>query len=524
MRPEPISNIDAAILNVEDPTAPDTMGLLMLFKGKLNEAQVLERVNLAWLRYPRYRQKIRLRPFGRMEWVEDVNFDIRAHIRRVGVPAPNDVTSLQRVVGDLMGMLLDRSKPLWSMHIIEGGPQGDALLIRVHHALGDGVTLLTTGLGLFRDKFMIEEPKKEETLVGRLLQPIEGMMETTQMLGNWLRQQRQAGPPKLEDILATAEQAVTLGLKMFPLIQDPPTSITGKLGRVKEVSWTPPVPAKDVKRLARAFEVSSNDLILALIAGALRRYFIAHEEPVPAVLHASVPVYLSETMTLGNNFGLVLAPLPIGEADAAKRVSKVHEAMEKLKKSPEAELVQRAFNMAGQLPPGFVSRAFDEITRKASVIVTNVPGPPLVLDLAGATMESVVPLVPLSGHIGLGIAIASYNRTMTLGIQADAEKIKPSLRAFQEHLRAELAVLTSLADVANDATAHQCVAQSRSGQRCRNKPRAGKSTCYIHRFLEDQSELFVLPKAEEAASPSPKRRSKRATTSEENSPPIVSAD
>lgn len=497
MRPEPISNIDAAILNVEDPTAPDTMGLLMLFKGKLNEAQVLERVKVAWLRYPRYRQKIRLRPFGRMEWIEDANFDLRAHVRRVGVPAPNDTAAVQRVVGDLMGMLLDRSKPLWSMHIIEGGPAGDALLIRVHHALGDGVTLLTTGLGLFRDKFMIEEPKKEETLVGRLLQPIEGVVETTQMLSNWLRQQREAGPPKLEDILATAEQAVTLGLKMFPLIQDPPTSLTGKLGRVKEVSWTPPVPGREVKRMARAFGVSSNDLILALIAGAMRRYFIAHEEPIPSVLHASVPVYLSETMTLGNNFGLVLAPLPIGEPEAAKRVKRVHDAMEKLKKSPEAELVQRAFNMAGQLPPGFVSRAFDEITRKASVIVTNIPGPPIQLDLAGATMENVVPLVPLSGHIGLGIAIASYNKMMCLGIQTDAERIKPNLRAFQEYLRAELALLTSLADATSDGAIHQCVAQARNGQRCRNKPRSGKSTCYIHRHLEESSEVFVLPKADE---------------------------
>jgi len=523
VRPEPISNIDAAILNVEDPTAPDTMGLLMLFKGKLNEAQVLERVKLAWLRYPRYRQKIRLRTFGRMEWIEDVNFDTRAHIRRVGVPAPNDTAALQRVVGDLMGMLLDRSKPLWSMHIIEGGPHGDALLIRVHHALGDGVTLLTTGLGLFRDKFMIDEPKKEETFVGRMLQPIEGMMETTQILGNWLRQQRAAGPPKLEDILATAEQAVTLGLKMFPLIQDPPTSLTGKLGRVKEVSWTPPVPSKDVKRLSRAFGVSSNDLILALIAGSLRRYFIAHDEPIPAILHASVPVYLSETMTLGNNFGLVLAPLPVGEADPTKRVSKVHDAMEKLKKSPEAELVQRAFNMAGQLPPGFVSRAFDEITRKASVIVTNVPGPPILLDLAGATLESVVPLVPLSGHIGLGIAIASYNRTMTLGIQADAEKIKPNLRFFQEQLRAELALLTSLADTATDTNANQCVAQSRNGQRCRNKPRAGKSTCHTHRRLEDDSEVYVLPKAEESSTPAKPRTANRAAPAEEPLPP-VSAD
>ncbi len=486
MRPEPISNIDAAILNVEDPTAPDTMGLLMLFKGKLDEEQLLERINYAWLRYPRYRQKIRRRPFGRMEWVEDPSFDIRAHIRRVAVPAPNDNHALQRVVGDLMGILLDRSKPLWSMHILEGGQGGDALLIRVHHALGDGVTLLTTGLGLFRDRFMIEPDTKDETLVGRIIEPIGEMFHATQMVGNWIRQQRESGRPKMEDLLATAEQALTLGLKMFPLIQDPSTSLTGKLGRVKHVSWTPPVPAKELKRVSRAFGVTTNDLMLALIAGTLRRYFIAQEEPVPTTLHASVPVYLSDTMTLGNNFGLVLAPLPVGEADPTNRVMKVHDSMEKLKKSPEAELVQRAFNMAGQLPPGFVSRAFDEISRKATVIVTNIPGPPMALDLAGTTMECVIPLVPLSGHIGIGIAICSYNRTMTLGIQADAERVKPNLRAFIEHLRGEMAMLTSLADTATDKNLNQCVALTLIGHRCRNKPRIGKNTCYIHRYLEDE--------------------------------------
>lgn len=508
MKPEPISNIDAAILNVEDPTAPDTMGLLLLFDGKLDEEQVIERIRTAWLQYPRYRQRVQRRALGRMQWVEDPTFDVRAHFRRVAVPAPNDVYALRQTVSDLMALLLDRSKPLWSMHLIEGGPGGDALLIRVHHAIGDGVTLLTTGLGLFKDRFIPNTKKERKSLVTRFLEPINEMREATQTVSHWLKIANELG---LSNVLkASAEQAVELGVKLFPLIQDPPTILTGKLSRRKAVSWTPPVSAREFKRLSRAFEVTTNDLALALITGALRRYFLAQGEPVPAILHASVPVYLSETFEVGNNFGLVLAPLPLGEPDARTRIAKIHESMEKLKKSPEAAVVSGLFNAAGQLPPGFVARAFDEVTRKASVIVTNVPGPPIPLTLAGATLESVVPLVPLSGHIGLGIAIASYNRNFTLGIQADGERIKPNLRAFIEHLRAELALLTSLADSATEGEVSQCAALTRGGQRCRNKARSGMRTCYVHRNLEEGAappeETLKKPSVSEKPPRKPRRR------------------
>lgn len=486
MKPEPISNLDAAILNVEDPTAPDTMGILLLFDGHIDEELLYERIRAAWLKYPRYRQRIRRRPFGRMEWVEDPTFDIRVHVRRVAVPAPNDVHALRQTVGDLMSHLLDRSKPLWSMHIIEGGPGGDALLIRVHHAIGDGVTLMTTALGLFRDRFIPDTKKKRGSLLSRVMGPINEVVGVTQSVNAWMRQAQETG---LGDALrARAGEALELGVKLFPLIQDPPTILTGKLSRRKSVSWTPPVPAREFKRLARAFDVTSNDLALALITGALRRYFILRSEPVPPVLHASVPVYLSETFEVGNNFGLVLAPLPLGEADPRVRVSKVHEAMERLKKSPEAEIVAGVFALSGQLPPGVVARLFEEVTRKASLVVTNVPGPPIQIELAGATLEHVVPIVPLSGHIGLGIAIASYNRQLSLGIQADGDRMQPNIRAFVDLVRAELALLTSLADDENQSERHQCIAQTLSGQRCRNRARLGMHTCYVHRQFEAGTE------------------------------------
>lgn len=488
VRPEPITNIDAAILNIEDATAPDTMGLLLLFDGKLNETLLLERVEQNWLRYPRYRQRIRQRSLGRMEWVADSNFEVRVHFRRVAVPSPNDMTAVSRTVGELMAMLLDRSKPLWTMHLIEGGPGGDALLIRVHHAVGDGVTLLKTALSLFKEEPPPEKPRK--LLVERLFEPFIEVAETAQTVRKWMRAQREQGLPKAADLLAGAEQAAGLGFKLFPLVQDPRTILTGPLSRRKAVAWTPPVPTAEFKRVARAFDVSINDLVLAVITGALRRYFVEQGERVPSVLHASVPVYLGQALKTGNNFGLVLAPLPLGEADPRKRLSKVHEAMERLKQSPEAAITSSALNTAGRLPPTLVARVYAEVSKKASLIVTNVPGPRDKLKLGNATLDHVVPLVPLAGSIGLGIAIASYNRHLSLGIQADRERIKPNMRSFIELLRAEFALLTSLADGegAPQGQTHLCVALTLRGTRCRNRARRGHLTCATHAALEPMTE------------------------------------
>ncbi|MBA3533708.1 MAG: wax ester/triacylglycerol synthase family O-acyltransferase [Ardenticatenales bacterium] len=515
MKPEPVSNIDAAILNVEDPTAPDNMGLLLLFDGKLNEEEVIERIKVAWLAHPRYRQRVQKRALGKMQWVEDPTFDIRAHFRRVAVPAPQDIEALRRTISELMGMLLDRSKPLWTMHLIEGGPSGDALLIRVHHAIGDGVTLLASALALFRDKYIPNQKKPRKFLIDRLLEPINDMIGTTQALTKWLKEQREQGLPSSADLLATVNQAIEIGIKLFPLIMDPPTILTGPLSRRKSVSWTPPIPSKDMRRISRTFEVSSNDLALAVVAGALRRYFISQNEKVPDVLHASVPVYLGESIELGNNFGIVLAPLPIGEPDPMKRVNKIHETMAHLKQSPEAQISAGIFDTAGRLPPSFVARAFDEVSRKASLVVTNVPGPPVSVSLAGAKLIQVVPFVPLSGRIGLGIAIAAYNRHYTLSIQADGERIKPSLRSFIQLLRAELALLTSLADGGTEAAegtestedpqSVQCTAQTRQGTRCRNRARKGMRTCSVHSTLEET----VAPPVEEPEKLPPSSRRQR---------------
>ncbi len=484
MRPEPISNIDAAILNVEDPTAPDTMGLLILFEGKLDEAELIQQIERAWLRYPRYRQRIRPRPFGRMEWVEDSTFDLRAHVRRVAVPAPHDLEALRQTVGELMSLLLDRSKPLWTMHLIENGPHGDALLIRVHHAIGDGMTLLKTTLDLARDE--PPPPKTRRSLVSRFFEPLSEVVETTQAVGNWMKEQAEQGLPSADKLRLEAEKAVELTIKLSPLVRDPKTSLTGELSRRKVVSWTPPIPTREFKRVSRTFEVSVYNLALAVIAGALRRYFILQGEEVPATLHASVPVYLGSATSIetGNNFGLVLMPLPLGEEDPRRRVELIHERMEQLKQSPEATIVSGVFNSAGRLPPGLVARMFNEVSRKASLVVTNVPGPPYTLPLAGAPIRHIVPLVPLSGHIGLGIAIASYNRKLSLGIQADGERIQVGLGALIDLLRSELALLTSIADQESKGAVSQCAALTLSGSRCRNRARKEHLTCWVHRAVD----------------------------------------
>jgi WS/DGAT/MGAT family acyltransferase len=301
-----------------------------------------------------------------------------------------------------------------------------------------------------------------------------------------MRAQAEQGLPSADDLILGAEQAVELGLKMSPLVRDPDTILTKPLTRRKEVSWTPPIPTKEFKRVAKMFDVSINDVALAVVAGALRRYFIYHEEPVPRILHASVPIYLGSATSIetGNNFGLVLVPMPLGEAEPRVRMRRIHRAMERLKQSPEAVLVSGAFNTAGFLPGGLVVKMFGEVSRKASVVVSTIPGPPFQLEVGNTKVRHIVPLVPLSGRIGLGIAIASYNRKLSFGILADGARIQPELNTFVEMLRAEMALLTAVADGEREGQTRRCVALTLEGTRCRNRPRQGHVTCYAHRDLE----------------------------------------
>jgi WS/DGAT/MGAT family acyltransferase len=216
------------------------------------------------------------------------------------------------------------------------------------------------------------------------------------------------------------ELAVALSLS-----DDPETVLRGRLGVRKRVAWAPPLPLEEVKAIARAFDATVNDVLMASMSGALRSYMIERGEHIDGVtIRATVPVNLrplEHAKKLGNHFGLVFLDLPVGEPHPVLRLVRVVESMRQLKQSRQAVVVYGLLAALGMAPPMLQNLAFELFSRKATTVATNVPGPQMPLYMAGSKITEQMFWVPQTGSIGLGVSILSYNGNVHFGLIADAK-------------------------------------------------------------------------------------------------------
>lgn len=216
--------------------------------------------------------------------------------------------------------------------------------------------------------------------------------------------------------------AATLGkLAFMPF--DPRTRLKGRLGVHKVVTWSHPIPLEDVRSVGKALASTVNDVLLTAVAGALHRYLSRHDAvPAGMSVRAVVPVNLRadhDPATLGNRFGLVFLPLPVGPARPVERLRELKRHMDRIKRSAEAMVVYtllRVFGATSGLVEAGVVRL---LGRKATAVMTNVPGPREHLYLCGSRIDDVVFWVPQSGRLGLGVSIFSYGGRVRIGIAAD---------------------------------------------------------------------------------------------------------
>ena len=224
---------------------------------------------------------------------------------------------------------------------------------------------------------------------------------------------------------------------------NPPTRL-GPLGARKSVAWTEPLPLWEVKAVAHTLGCTVNDLLLSSAAGALGGYLRDHGENTDGlVLRATVPVNLREptaAATLGNHFGLVFLELPVGIRNPLERAFAVHTAMAALKNSYQPVLTLGLMATLGLLPETVESAAIDLLTTKASLVATNVPGPPEPVWLAGSRISRLIFWVPQSGAIGLGISILSYAGQVQFGLIADHKRV-PDPTAVTARFRTEFGEL-----------------------------------------------------------------------------------
>lgn len=434
-----MSNVDKAWLEMDSATNLMIINGVMLFDDVLDFEDLKTILAERFVaKYERFHQRVVMGSGGRLFWEDDPHFDIRAHVRRYALPEPGDIATLQTVVSAIINEPLDRRKPLWRYMLIENVEGGCAILARLHHCIGDGIALIRVLLdmtGTSPDESLqllpVHVPHRKpvsplarlgrltrtavQTSVGAAQSFANGAMQTLENPAHPLMLARSAG------MISAASTAILAKLLLLP--PDRASVFKGELGAIKHVVWSQTYPLERVKAIGKGLDATINDVLVAAVAGGLRRYMLeAGDDPSTGDMMAMVPVNLRpehDNHILGNQFALVYLCLPISLSDAHDRLLMTKRHMDVLKHSPEPFLVYQILGLVGTLPGDIAKQVTTWFATKASAVLTNVPGPRQQIYFAGKPLKNLIFWVPQSGEIGMGISIFSYNNKVTLGIMVD---------------------------------------------------------------------------------------------------------
>lgn len=417
MTGERLSAVDAAWLRMDRPTNRMMITSVAVLRGRVEPAAVERVIRERLLPHPRFRQHVEWSALGRPRWVEDPYFALSSHLHHVALPPPGDDAALRELVGDLMSAPLDRARPLWTTHLVDGYQGDSAIIMRVHHCVADGVALVRLLLSLTDHEAQASAPE-----AGAPPPPHTG---TLGQLGRAVGGARAL----VHDLLMPA---------------DAPTPLQGRLGVRKRAAWTAAHDVTAVVTAAHALGGTLNDLMLAAVAGALRSYVAARTGEIPEVdVRAMVPVNLRRVVgggEAGNRFGLVYVTLPLTQPTPAERLAVVQRRMDDIKHTPEAVMSFGVLGAMGLASVTIERFGVELFAKKASTMITSVPGPTAPLSFAGRPLASLLVWAPASGQMSVTLSILSYAGRLQVGIASD-ERVVPDPEVIAAALDRELHAL-----------------------------------------------------------------------------------
>jgi WS/DGAT/MGAT family acyltransferase len=452
----PMPNADAAWLHMDRPTNRMVINAVLWFDEPLDlEAlRVVVRERMVE-RYPSFRRRaVEHGALGGADWEDDPHFDLDLHLHHLALPAPGDLVALQQLVGELASMPLSREKPLWDAYLVDGYGDGCALVLRMHHCIADGIALARVMLSIAdadadADADAARPPAGRGRAAPGLPGPLAPLARTGWALAETVVHEGAelaAHPGRLPDLAGGAAADARTLAKLLLAGRDPQTAIHGELGPVQRVAWSEPYDLAAIKAIARAHGTTINDVLVSAVSGALARHIGAYGD-TPDEIHAMVPFNLrplDEPLApeLGNRFGLVLLGLPLTIDDPGARLRAVHERMTAIKRSPEGAVTYGILGAMGVLPVAVESRAIDFFTAKASLVLTNVPGPRAAVRVAGSRVGGVLVWAPCAGAVSMSVSVFSYAGVVSVGFLVDAGLV-PDPDALVARLGDELAALAA---------------------------------------------------------------------------------
>ncbi|MEA2474153.1 MAG: diacylglycerol O-acyltransferase / wax synthase [Thermoleophilaceae bacterium] len=469
MAEDRLTGLDASFLHIESDTSHMHVAGVMLFEGSPPpHADLREALQRKMHLVPRYRQKLAFVPFqqGRPRWVDDPHFNMDYHLRSTALPEPGSEEQLRNLAGRVFAQPLDRDKPLWEMWVVEGLGGGDrfAVLSKTHHALVDGVSGVDIASVLFDvspDPAPTPEPVKRwlpRPLPSRGQLLAESLFERATVPAEIIRGVRSVfrAPRRIAGAAVGALAGIG-AMAWTGMSPAPPSPYNVAIGPHRRFTWVR-CSLEDVKAIKNALGGTVNDVMLAIVAGALGRDLSRRGVDVDGLeLRAMVPVSVRSDEArgaLGNQVAAMMAPLPVGGKDPALRIQKISTSMKKVKESGQALGAQTLTELTGFAPPTIMGQAARLMVRQRffNLVVTNVPGPQIPLYMMGRRMIEMFPMVPLAPNQALGVAIMSYNGRINFGLVGDFDAMA-DLEQLAKDFRASLADLAEAAGVELSAPA-----------------------------------------------------------------------
>ena len=429
-------------------------------------------------RYPVFRSRPVREEDGSWWWEPDPEFDLDNHVSLVSLHNPDDTRALQELVAAHRKDPLNRDHPLWQSIWIKSYGNGSAMLLRSHHSIADGMRMVQLAMSLFDSTpqggpvlapAVIQSgahlhppgrplPERVRSSVVEVARGATGavswvaesnLLERAANIGRFvLRNPVGAGATLVtaaragaSDIGGTVRAAVPGGGRLVDIFSAVPGDVdtarklllgtrndatiwTGTAGDEKAVAWSDPLPMAALKAVAHGNRCTVNDVLVACIALTLHEYLLAHEALCSSVTFM-VPVNLkpldpSLPDSLGNDFALVQLELPTDEADPHKVLATAKRRMDRIKHGHEAAVAFRFQETIAGFSRGLYEASVDLFANRTLGTLTNVPGPPATVYLAGSQVEGIVGWAPVSGDQPMSFTISSYAGRLIVGIACDA--------------------------------------------------------------------------------------------------------
>lgn len=457
---KPLSGLDSLFLHLETAATPMHVGALHLLEAAPGErddfvARVRNHIGDRLHLLPVFTRRLAPMPLGFANpvWVEADEVDLDYHVRRIRLPAPGTHAQLEATVARLHGQRLDRARPLWLFHVIEGLESGQrAVYTKVHHAAVDGAA------GVALAQVLLDSSPTPRAVAPRvrrgerpgLVALIGAALRTSAAQTARLVRHVPDAVRVLAQLAQSGEGGGGLPALRRNLSFGPHTPLNVAIDGARSLA-TLSLPLDAVKRIAAANDAKLNDVVLAIVAGALRRHLEAHGGVPSKPLVAAVPVSLREA---GNTEATTLATMTL--ASLATDVTDPHARLAAIRAATgAAKSLTRSVRAI--IPTDFPSlgvpwllsaaaalygrtRLAERIPPIANLVVSNVPGPSAPLYLAGAKLLSYWPLSIVEHGLGLNVTVQSYAGSLDCGVVA-ARKALPDARQFAEDMHAAFAEL-----------------------------------------------------------------------------------